>query len=74
VFPNPSRDGTFQLCRQNSTGRITAEVFDLQGRKVMAQSIDDKTPDLMLYQLKSGVYFVRLTDKDSTTLSKIVRR
>ena len=74
VFPNPSIDGNFQLCRQNSASIVTAEVFDLQGRKVMTQSIDDKTPDLLLHHLKSGVYLVRLTDKNKTTLSKIVKR
>jgi len=74
VFPNPSRDGNFRLCRQNNSGTVTAEVFDIQGRKVMDQKIDDKTPDLILNQLRSGVYFVRLSDNKSTTLSKLIRR
>lgn len=74
LFPNPSTDGTFRLCRQNFSGTLKAEVFDLQGRKVMVQLIDEKTPDLVLHQLTSGVYLVRLKDKNSTTMSKLVRR
>ncbi|MCW5516777.1 FG-GAP-like repeat-containing protein [Muriicola sp. Z0-33] len=74
LFPNPSRDGNFRMCRQQDNGTLKAEVFDLQGRKVMSQTVDDKAPDLNLHQLTSGVYLVRLTDNKSTTTSKLIRR
>ena len=74
VFPNPSKDGIFQLCRQNYDEVLMAEVFDIHGRKVMAQLIDLKQPDLVLQQLESGVYFVRLSDKNTSTVSKLIRK
>lgn len=80
VFPNPFENNLFIAYNSIDTQRITLEMYDLTGRKILTIN---EIPRFIGYNsitlsdlsyLKSGVYVVRLTSFNKTSTKKIVKK
>lgn len=75
VFPNPT-DGTVWL-RVPSAGQWSAEILDVQGRRVNTVTADataDRLLFLSLHDVPAGTYAVRLTSGDRRHSVSVTRR
>lgn len=66
VFPNPAQ----YTIRINGNGK-SFKIMDLSGRVVIAGSLN-KTTDVAVSALASGVYFVEVQNETGTTLKKLI--
>ena len=58
IYPNPAKDVLTILTDANTEG---VSIFDINGR--LALSVVDKSQNVNIQNLASGVYFVRMMDK-----------
>jgi len=69
VFPNPVKDNLQVRINAKEKVKGQLEVIDLVGKVVMSQKIGDENKNLIsinTLNLKSGVYFIRLTQTNGT--------
>ena len=72
VYPNPST-GILNIQLNTFTGdSASAEVFDLQGRKVASKTLSNSLTQLSIDNLSNGVYFVVVNQNNQKTTKKIV--
>lgn len=67
LFPNPAQ--TFINIVSDLEGEINAELYDLVGKKIMTTTSNDRS--INVSQLPVGLYLVKLTMEDSSTVKKI---
>jgi hypothetical protein len=73
VYPNPS-SGVFYI--ENSGSRVEYEIFSVLGEKLETNAIANNKTIIHMNNYPKGIYFVRLTDKESgnsKTLKMILR-
>jgi hypothetical protein len=80
VFPNPFDDKLYIAYNSSDTQRVQIELYDLSGKKIKTVSdisrhygynaitIND------LFELKRGIYFVRVSSGNKTSTQKIVKK
>lgn len=69
LFPNPTNTGVVRI--QTKTNQLLqVAVFDVLGKQVISQSISNGT--LNVSNLKSGVYFVQVTEGNTTSSKKLI--
>jgi len=70
VYPNPAKD-QFTLTHnlELTNGVITLSVFDLMGRKLITQTINDVKVNISTQRLTAGVYFYTITQNNTTIQS-----
>ncbi len=69
IYPNPSQD-FFTLDKGNSIANSVA-IYDINGRLINTQSIENQTTIINATYLKSGIYYCRLlNDSESISLLK----
>ncbi|MCR8666906.1 T9SS type A sorting domain-containing protein [Aestuariibaculum sp. M13] len=68
MFPNPTSFGYVNVTAK-STSLMEIAVFDLLGKQVIKQSVSNK---LDVSSLKSGVYFMKITQDDAVSTKKLV--
>lgn len=77
VFPNPTSDVLHVRFSVEKTGALTATVFDLLGRVVLANALLDSPDDAVIdcSAWLPGVYLLHLQDRDTraSTLVRFVR-
>ena len=66
VYPNPAKDVLTIITDANTEG---VSIFDINGRLVL--SVVDKSQNVNIQNLASGVYFVRMMDKTGFTGSPV---
>lgn len=69
VYPNPVNEG-FVYIESNLQGEKTIELFDLTGRNVLNQSLDNEKLDVS--NLNSGIYLMRISVADKSATRKII--
>ena len=69
VFPNPATD-FIAFDMDNSSATATIEMFDLQGRKVLYQVVNDK--NISVSHLAKGLYMYKIQNNDRVYNGKIV--
>ncbi|OAB78689.1 T9SS type A sorting domain-containing protein [Cochleicola gelatinilyticus] len=69
IYPNPTQDILF--IKTPNTQIKTVEVFDIRGRKVQQNS--NVIDQLNLSNLKSAVYFVKITTDTETLIKRIIK-
>ncbi|MDD4218509.1 MAG: MBG domain-containing protein, partial [Bacteroidales bacterium] len=68
VYPNPAKDFVNIVVQENTLFGYL-KVYDITGKIVIQQSLNDLTTSLDISNLKSGVYFIALkTDKTSAEI------
>ncbi len=68
VFPNPASDLLFLRTNDFVEGEI--EIVDVQGRKVLTQGIKGKNGEVQISSFNSGVYILKLKDKNGLVLKQ----
>lgn len=72
--PNPTR-GTVQVIMHQAEGHVRIEVLDLVGRTWMVAASGDKTTvDLDLQQLPAGIYMVRVSTDEFTSVQRLIKQ
>ena len=69
IYPNPSSD---YLTIENKTEETyDLFLFDIAGKSLYQESIN-KTKNLKVSQFKSGIYFIKITNKNRTVIKKVI--
>ncbi|OIQ20364.1 MAG: hypothetical protein BM549_10225 [Lacinutrix sp. MedPE-SW] len=68
VYPNPASNGFVNITTASNEA-INVSVFDVLGKKVLSQTINNR---LNVSSLKSGVYILNLNQNGATTTKKLV--
>jgi len=72
LYPNPS-NGIVTISIENFSGNLNVAVYDLNGRKVLSNSIDFSTQtSINLEGLQSGVYVLKLEGDNLSYSEKII--
>ena len=69
VYPNPASNGKVTITSQ-FTEAITATVFDVLGKEVINERVDNNTLDVS--QLNKGIYLMKLTQNGASATQKLV--
>jgi hypothetical protein len=67
VSPNPSTS----IFRWNDSSLKQVEIYDIMGKSVFQESTDNQ--EINLQNLRSGIYFLRLSNEKNTFVRKIVK-
>ena len=70
MFPNPAHD-VVRISSANATIRMV-DVYDINGRRVHAENVENKAFNLHRNGLKAGAYFVTLTFDQGTVTRKLM--
>jgi hypothetical protein len=75
LYPNPVSENLVISFNQNATELFTVELIDLMGRKIktLAQDITlskDKNTSINLEYINTGIYFIKITDSNSYSVTK----
>lgn len=73
VFPNPT-EGKFQITRPPSSanGNLKAEVYSILNRKMLAFDLNSFPCEIDLSGQKKGIYLLRIFNKETDIIKKIV--
>jgi hypothetical protein len=71
VSPNPSK-GIFTL--QSAISRGNIEIIDLTGKVVLQQRLNAQQSTIDASDLNEGIYFIKIQDKNSTAVEKLIIR
>ena len=78
VFPNPAVGSEVQVSTAGFVGMTEVEVFDLQGRKVVSQTLQNaqatERTTLDVSSLSNGTYVVRLVSQTKSLATKLIVR
>lgn len=72
VFPNPCGDEIFISC-QNNHEHTTAELFDLSGRLIRHNTLQQGTQSLSMVNLPKGIYLLTIHSDAAVHTYKIVK-
>lgn len=70
VAPNPVMD----VVTISSNSKCNYSIIDINGREVLAGTMQSKSATINVEGLQSGVYFVRLSSENGTTTQKIIKK
>ncbi|MBX2982945.1 MAG: T9SS type A sorting domain-containing protein [Flavobacteriales bacterium] len=70
LFPNPAHD-VVRISSANATIRMV-DVYDINGRRVHSENVENKAFNLHRNGLKTGAYFVTLTFDQGTVTRKLM--
>lgn len=73
-YPNPSVDGSFEVCLLTESAQMKADIFTLDGTQILSQEVSAEDMQLNLSSLNSGLYVVKLQAGGETHLSKVLIR
>jgi hypothetical protein len=69
VYPNPTSD--ILTIEQNQNGRVFAQIFDAQGKQVLALTLSNKIENISLAALANGIYCLQLSTEGASGVSMI---
>ena len=70
VFPNPSTE-SFTITIADFDETLQLEVYDISG-KIVLQKTHYTSTNMILHQLKAGVYFIKIGNQKNTEVMKLV--
>lgn len=73
VYPNPTK-GELNVAIHNYSGKLTIQVFDLNGRKVHNQEVNDFNAEraINLSNLQTGMYLLKVNGENLNYTQKII--
>ena len=74
VYPNPVADQLTVTLRTDAFRVSEMAIYDLNGKIVMAQPVEDNQISVNATRLASGNYFLRLSDGKNSVTTKFVKR
>jgi len=74
LFPNPANDKIYLNFQYTTIFQTPVlSVYDLQGRLLLQQTIQQEETELNINGLDKGIYIVKIIDKDKIFITKIVK-
>lgn len=71
VFPNPAEEELNVVSSQGSL--LALELLDLSGRTILKTNVDSNRTQLSLLGLSKGLYYLKVSTAEKTTLHKVVK-
>ncbi|OBX22009.1 putative secreted protein (Por secretion system target) [Gelidibacter algens] len=71
MYPNPSKLGYVTI---KANQDLTAEVFDILGKKVKVQSLSQDQNKLNVSSLTQGVYLIKLSSETGSVIKKLIKQ
>lgn len=72
VYPNPVKDVVYISIKDNSILK-TIELYDVQGRLLQTQLVNDIFSELNLVERANGMYFIKINTDKGTKVEKLVK-
>lgn len=72
VYPNPSADGLFNLEIEGMTGISSIRIFDLDGRLITEQTLDNLSKVTLDLGLMEGIYILVVRNQNKRIIQKLV--
>ena len=72
VYPNPSPTGIWQLVSNDDLAGSIVETYDIQGQLIFRSEIRNPKSDITL-NVPPGIYLLRITNKDVSCTTKLVK-
>ncbi len=72
IYPNPVKDIVNISIKDNSTIK-TIELFDLQGRLLQTQLVNDISSELNVTERANGMYFIKINTDKGSKVEKLVK-
>lgn len=73
VYPNPLKDIVNIAIKNNSTIK-TIELYDVQGRLLQTQLVNNITSELNLSSRANGMYFIKINTDKGSKVEKLVKK
>lgn len=74
LFPNPSKDGVYNICADSMTGALDVAVYDTAGKEILKKTMQPELGYIVLSELNSGLYYLRIKDQSGNTVTKRILR
>lgn len=71
IYPNPVTSGKIYINTESSSTKII-EIYDMLGKKIFFTDMTSYQKELNISNLKSGVYLLKVTDKENSITRKII--
>lgn len=71
IYPNPAKDQFF--IDFNESLPCDIEIFNIQGDRVQFCIVVQSGSQIVIENLKSGVYFIKITNKDNVFVTKLLK-
>lgn len=72
IHPNPATD--FLTVEWSGDSKAVLKISNLQGQIVVIHEIDPGTAEINIQSLKSGIYFVQITDQENRAVYKMIKK
>ena len=72
IYPNPVKDVVNITIKENSTIK-TIELYDIQGRLLQTQLVNDITSELNLAERANGMYFIKINTDKGSKVEKLIK-
>lgn len=72
IYPNPTKDMVTISIKDNSTIK-TIELYDVQGRLLQTQLVNDISSELNITERANGMYFIKINTDKGTKVEKLVK-
>jgi hypothetical protein len=71
IYPNPASEKlTVTLQKIKTYSKI--EIFDITGKNIYVNDIQDRTTEIITKNFSSGIYFLKITQEDFLIMKKII--
>lgn len=65
IFPNPTADFVVLSVQKADTQNMTYELFDIEGRLIEKQEVNDSQTTIDMKDLANGIYFIKVFRKST---------
>ena len=72
IFPNPSNNGNITISKPNGLTISTIEIISVLGKKVRTISNQNFETSITVNNLKSGIYLVKVSNGEASSVKKLV--
>lgn len=72
VFPNPVKDGVFNLKVNNDFEGAALSIYDLKGDLVFETIVEETLSTVIIGELASGVYLMKIQEDENSLVTKLV--
>jgi hypothetical protein len=70
LFPNPATDNIQLSIKLDDFNNVDIRMFDIVGKEVLYQKIDNATPTLSIQDFPAGIYFIALLNDNQPVSTK----
>jgi hypothetical protein len=71
IYPNPANE-TLHIVSSTEINSIS--IYDIAGKLILTQEVIDKTCEVALLNIKSGIYFIEISCDSKTVIQKIIKQ